>query len=83
MAEERRSYGPGDKADGIDTERLQRPDQRVGRWKEQLGKDQRRDDDVEQKIVRLDHRADRAGDNRAAQLCAVLGIGEPGDRRVG
>ena len=33
-------------------------------------------DHVEQEIVRLDDRADRAGDHRAAQLPAVLGFGK-------
>jgi hypothetical protein len=68
MAKDRRSDGAGDEADRIDGKRLQHADQRVGFREEQFPEDQPGDDTVEQKIIPLDRRADRAGDDGPAQL---------------
>ena len=75
MPEDRRTDRTGDKADGVDGERLQHADQWVGFWKEQLPEDQTGDDAVEQEIVPFDRRADRAGDHGTPQLSGVLGFG--------
>src|SRR3954447_69617 len=78
MAEQRRAERSRNKADSIDAERLQRADQRVGGGKIQLGEDEWRNQHVKQEIVGLDYGADRAGDDGAAQLRAVFGIGKIG-----
>jgi hypothetical protein len=83
MAEERRAERAGYKADGVDAERLQRSDQRVGRGEIQFRENQRGNEHVEQEIIRLDHRADGRGDNGAAQLHAVLSIGQVFGRNPG
>ena len=74
MTEERRPDRPGDKADGIDRKRLQHADQRVGFGEEELPEGEAGDDAVEQEIVPLDRRADRARDHRPPQLRAVIGV---------
>ena len=76
MAEQCRPDRAGDKADGINAEGLQCPNERVGGGKVQMREDERGDENIEQEIVGLDHRADRAGDHRAAQLPTVLGVAE-------
>ena len=50
-----------DKADGVDAERLQCADERIGGREIQVREDERRDKDIKQEIIRLDNRADRAG----------------------
>src|SRR3954447_6267087 len=78
MAKQCRAEWSRNKADGIDAERLQRADQRVGGREIQLGEDQRCNQHVKQEIVGLDYGADGAGDYGAAQLHAVFGIGKIG-----
>src|SRR5215467_4632421 len=48
-----------------------------------LAKNQRRHLTIEQEIVPLDCRADRARDDRAAQLRAVIGVGKQNGRGFG
>ena len=79
MAEDRRPDRPTDKADEEDREGLQYADQRVRLGEEELAEDQPRDLAVKQEIVPFDGRADRAGNQRAAQLRAVLGVGKRAD----
>ncbi len=76
MPEQRGADRTRDKADGVDAEGLQGSDQRIGGRKKQMREDERGDLDVKQEIVSLDDRADGAGDDRAAQLPAVLGLGK-------
>src|SRR5207237_9389005 len=76
MAEERRPDRPRDKADGVDREGLQHADQRVGFGEEKLPEGEARDDAVEEEIVPLDRRADRARDYRPPQLRAMIGLGQ-------
>ena len=83
MAEKRRSDRARDKADRVNAKGLQGSDQRVGVREIQFGEDERRDEDVEQKIIRLDNGADRAGDDGAAQLGAVLGFGKTAGGLIG
>src|SRR6516162_7106146 len=83
MAEDRRTDRAGDKADGIDGERLQHADQWVGFGKEQLTEDQTGDDAVEQEVVPLDCRADGARNHRASQLSGVFGFGDGPDSDIG
>jgi hypothetical protein len=78
MAEQCRPHRTCHEADGIDAEGLQRSDQTIGSWEEQAREDQGRNLNVEQEVVSLDDCADGAGDHGAAQLRAVLGIGETG-----
>src|SRR4051812_29394361 len=78
MAEQRRAERSRNKADGIDAERLQRADQRVGGREIQLGEDEWRDQHVKQEIIGLDYGTDGAGDHGATQLRAVFGIGKIG-----
>jgi hypothetical protein len=65
MAEDRRPDRPRDKADGVDREGLQCPDQRVRLREIELGENQPGDRAVDEEIVPFDRRADRAGDHRA------------------
>jgi hypothetical protein len=60
MAEDRRTDWTRDKADRVDAERLQGSDQRVGFREVQFAKNQCGHLPIEQKIVRLDYRTDRA-----------------------
>ena len=83
MAEKRRPDRARDKADRVNAKGLQGSDQRVGVREIQFGEDERRDEDVEQKIIRLDNGADRAGDDGAAQLGAVLGFGKTAGGLIG
>ncbi len=76
MAEERGADGTRDKADRVDPERLQCPDQRVGSREIQIREDERGHLHVEEEIVSLDRGSDRARDDGAAELPAVLGIGK-------
>jgi hypothetical protein len=69
-----------DKADSIDGKRLQHTDQRVGLGKEEFAENQASDDAVEQEIVPLDRRADRARDYGLAQFNAVLESDKGPDR---
>src|SRR5262249_20445935 len=62
----------GHKSDGVDGEGLQRTDQRIGRGEVQLREDQPRHLAVEQEIVPLDSRADRAGDDGPTKLRMML-----------
>ncbi len=79
MAEDRRPDGPTDKTDEEDGERLKHADQRVGLGEEELAEDEPRHLAVKQEVVSLDRRADRAGDDGAAQLPAMLGVGKRAD----
>ena len=83
MPEQRGADRTRDKADGVDAEGLQGSDQRIGGRKKQFREDERGDLDVKQEIVSLDDRADGAGDDRAAQLPAVLGLGKRTGRDPG
>ena len=76
MTEDGGADRAGDKADGIDRKGLQGADQRIGSRKIELGEDQPGHRAVDEEIVPLDRRADRAGDHRAAQLPAVLDLGQ-------
>ena len=78
MAKDRRADRPADEADEEHAERLEHADERIGCGKEQLAEHQRGDRAVEQEIVPLDGRADRAGNHGAAQLPAVLVGGKSG-----
>jgi hypothetical protein len=78
MTEKRRADRSRDKPDRVDAEGLQSAHERIGRRKKELGENQRRDEYVKQEIIGFDHGADGGGDNRAAQLCSVLGIAEAG-----
>jgi hypothetical protein len=75
MAEDRRTDRTRDKADRVDAERLQGSDQRVGFREVQFAKNQCGHLPIEQKIVRLDYRTDRAGDHGAAQLHPLVKFG--------
>ena len=74
MAKQRRTDGAGDKADGVDAEGLQYPDQRIRFREIELCENERRYDDIEQEIVRFDNCPDCTGHNGAAQLPAVFGL---------
>ena len=76
MAKNRRPDRPRDKAHGIDGESLQCADERIGLRKIELRENEPGDRAVDKEIVPLDRRADRAGDDRSAQLGAVLDIGQ-------
>src|SRR5438309_3666213 len=82
MAEYSRSDGPAEKSDEKDGERLQHADQRVGLREEELAEDEPRHLAIEQEIVPFDRRAHRAGDQRAAQLRAMLGFRQPAHRNI-
>jgi hypothetical protein len=66
MAKDRCSDGPADKSDEENSERFEHADQWIRFGKEELAKDQRGDLAIEQKVVPLDRRTDRAGDHGAA-----------------
>ena len=72
MAEYRRPDGPAEKSDEKDGERLQHADDRIRLRKEKFAEDQPCHLAVKQEIVPFDCRADRAGNQRTAQLPAVL-----------
>jgi hypothetical protein len=61
VTENRRSDRPADKSDKKDSERLEHPYQWVRLGEEQFAEDQRGHLAVEQEVVPLDRRADRAG----------------------
>ena len=75
MAEDCCADRTRDEADRENGERLQGAGQWVGRRKIQLREDQCRHLAIQQEIVPFDCRADGAGDHRAAQLGAVIEIG--------
>jgi hypothetical protein len=75
MPEDGGANRPRHEPDRIDAEGLQRADQRIGMGKEQLGENQPGDRAVEEEIVPLDGSPNRAGNNGAAQLNAVLIFG--------
>ena len=72
VAEDRRADGPRDEAYGVDGKGLQGADHRIGLREIQLREHQPGDDAVQEEVVPLDGRADRAGDDRAPQLSPVL-----------
>jgi len=76
MTEKGGADRPGDEADGVDCEHLQRAGQRIGGREIQFRKDERCHQHVKQEIIGLDHGANRAGYDGAPQLRAVLGIGQ-------
>jgi hypothetical protein len=76
MAEYRRSDRPADKAYEKDCEGFEHSDYRVRFGEEELAEDQPGDLAVKQEIVPLNRRTDRASDERATQLRAVLGVGQ-------
>ena len=75
VPENRRADGSRREADRIDAECLQRTNQRIGVREIQLGEHQPGDRAVQNEIVPLDGRTDRAGDDGPSQLCPVLTFG--------
>src|ERR1700722_8370000 len=79
MAEDRRADRPGEETHGVHTERLQRADEWIGPRKIKPGKHQAGYGAVQEEVVPLDRRSDRASQNRTAQLppllCFVDGAG--------
>ena len=76
MAEYRRADRPAEKPDEKDGKRLEHADQWIGFGEEEFAKDQCSHLAVEQEIIPLDCRADRAGDHGAAQMRPVVEFGE-------
>ena len=74
MAEDRRADRPGDEADEIGAEGGERRRQRILVGEVQLAEDEAGGGAVEEEVVPLDGGADRRGDDRLAQLCAVFGV---------
>ena len=74
MAEYRRANRPPDKPDKENAERLENADQGSGLGKEDRAEDQRAHLAVEQEIIPFDRGADRAGDQCAVQLGAMLDV---------
>ena len=72
MAEDRRADRAGDKADEIGAERAQRRGQRILIGEIELAEDQPGRRAVEEEVIPLDGGADGGGDDRLAQLRAVL-----------
>jgi hypothetical protein len=72
MAENRRTDWPGKKADGVNSERFERADERIRVREIQPGKDETRDGAVKEEVIPLDRGTDGARDNRAAKLPAVF-----------
>src|SRR5215813_7869017 len=68
MPEQRRPDRTGDEADRIDRERLEGSHQRIGSRKEQPREHESRDGAVQEEVVPLDWRADRAGDDGVNEL---------------
>jgi hypothetical protein len=83
MTEDCRSDRPRDKANGVDSEGLQCPDQRVRLREIELGENQPGDRAVDEEIVPFDRRAHRAGNHRAPQLGAMLEYGKALDGAAG
>jgi len=77
MPENRGANRPRDKSDKEDAERLQRIHPGIGAGKEHLPEHQPGHRAVDQEIVPFDRRADRAGDDGAAQMPRVLGFRQP------
>ena len=78
MTEDRRPNRAADKPDKEDAECLENPDQGSGFGEEERSKDQCSHLAVEQEVVPFDRRSDRAGDQGAAQLRAMLGVADAG-----
>src|SRR6266487_2374566 len=72
VAKNRGANWSSQKTDGVNCERFQRADERVGSREIQPGKDKTGDGAVEEEVVPLDGGADRARDNGAPQLSAVF-----------
>src|SRR5262249_38109257 len=72
MAEYRRSDRPTEKSDEKDREGLQNADDRIRLRKKELAEDQPCDLPVKQKVIPFNRSPDRAGDQRTAQLPAML-----------
>jgi len=71
MPENGGAYRSGDEADGVNEERLKSSDQRVGFWKKLLCKHQPRYRAVQEKVVPLDFRPHRAGNDGTNEHGAV------------
>src|SRR3954466_249399 len=65
---------PGDKTHRINPERLHRADQRISPGEIHLCKHEAGDGAVQEEVVPLDRRSDRARQHRAAKLTAMLGF---------
>ena len=76
MAEYRRADRPTEKPYEKNGKRLEHADQRIRLREEKLAENQAGHLAVKQEIVPFDCRTDRAGDQGAAQLPAMLGFGE-------
>jgi len=74
MAEYCRTNRPPDKPDKKNAERLENADQGTGLGEEKRSENQRAHLAVEQEIIPFDRGADRAGDQCAMQLRAMLGV---------
>ena len=74
MAEYRRADRPPDKPDKENAERLENADQGSGLGEEERSEDQRAHLAVKQEIIPFDRGADRAGDQCAVQLRAMLDV---------
>jgi len=83
VAEYRCPDRPADKSDEEDGKRLEDADQWVRFREEEFAEDQCRHLAVEQKVVPLDGRADRAGDHGAAQMRAVVEFGKAAPGNLG
>jgi hypothetical protein len=74
MAKDRRTDRAGYKTDGVDGERLQHADERIGPGKEELAECQSGHLPVEQKIVPFDRRTNRARDHSPRKLHAMISL---------
>jgi hypothetical protein len=75
MAKDCCADGACDETHHVHGESFEHADQRVGFRKEQLGEYEAGDNAVQEEVVPFDGGADRAGDNGAAQLDAMEGVG--------
>src|SRR5215469_5399672 len=74
MAEDRRSYRPGEKADGVNTKGLQRADERIGLRKIESRKYKAGYAAVQEEVIPFDRRPHCGSQHRAAELPLVRGI---------
>ncbi len=76
MAEDRRADRPRQKSHCINAKRFERTGERIGAREVQPCKHQARNGAVQEEVVPLDRRTDRAGQHRAAKLSPVLRIAD-------